>query len=79
MTKRQLPNHFHPEAREFYENLEQEFVFDCHERALLREAGTALSISLEAAEFIATEGMIVKARLPCASYTTGARISSRSG
>ena len=61
MTKSQLPNHLHPGAREFYETLDQEFVFDGHERALLREAATALSISLEAADVIATEGMSVKA------------------
>jgi len=60
MTKRTAPNNLHPTARDLLETLEQEYVFEHHERVLLHQALTALSLSLQAAEVIAAEGLTIK-------------------
>jgi P27 family predicted phage terminase small subunit len=59
MTMSDIPGYLRQEARDLIENAEQEYVFDPHERVLLYQAATALSLALEAAETIAAEGMTV--------------------
>jgi phage terminase small subunit len=60
MTTSPLPSNLHRAALDLIEAAEQEYVFDHHERALLHQAAIALSVSLEAAEIVAVEGMFIK-------------------
>jgi P27 family predicted phage terminase small subunit len=61
MTKHDIPHTLRREARDLIATVEQEYVLDPHERALLYQAGIALDLSLQAAEIVAAEGLTVKA------------------
>ena len=69
MTQGQIPGNLRPEARELVETIEQEYVLEPHERILLHQAAVALSLSLEAAELIAAEGLTTRmARGGCKTH-----------